>query len=115
MVSRWGDLFCLGAGWKNHLVKEHAKEPRPRCRPGDYRRSNGARQFARAEVGEAGTAVDKNSGALVWQSAKTIGLSTPLPVQRGASGWRCLGQKKVSRGDIKTGKKRGDIVVSSMA
>lgn len=85
-LSRWGDLFCLAAD-DGHVVwsKNIQKETRARVPDWGFTGSPlvlGDRLIL--NVGEAGVALDKKTGAIVWQSApKTAGYSTPLPARHG--------------------------------
>ena len=85
-LSRWGDTFCFNAAdgkviWnKNVKTETKARVPgwgftgAPLVQ-GDQLMLN---------VGDAGLALDKKSGAILWQSApKAAGYSTPLPVKIG--------------------------------
>ena len=85
-LSRWGDTFCFDAAngkviWnKNVQTETKARVPdwgftgAPLVQ-GDKLLLN---------VGDAGLALDKKTGAILWQSApKASGYSTPLPVKSG--------------------------------
>jgi outer membrane protein assembly factor BamB len=84
-LSRWGDLLCLEAKdgkvvWQTNIQKETGA-------PGPTWGFVGAplvqENLLVLNVGEAGAAVDKATGKLVWKSApKDAGYSTPLPVTR---------------------------------
>lgn len=85
-LSRWGDTFCFNTDdgkiiWSKNVQKE------TRARLPDW-------GFAGAplvlgdqlilNVGDAGLALDKKTGAVLWQSAaKSAGYSTPLPMKQG--------------------------------
>ena len=85
-LSRWGDTFCFNAAdgkviWNKNVQKEtQARVPdwgftgAPLVQ-GDQLILN---------VGDAGLALDKKTGTILWQSApKIAGYSTPLPVKMG--------------------------------
>ncbi len=84
-LSRWGDLFCFEAAdgkivWQTNVQKETGA-PIPTW---GY---TGAPlvhdDLLVLNVGDAGAAVDKATGKLVWKSAaKDAGYSTPLPLAR---------------------------------
>jgi outer membrane protein assembly factor BamB len=86
-LSRWGDLFCFdGASgkivWEKNIQKE-TDFPIP-----DWGYTGAPyvhQQLLVLNVGEAGMAVEKESGRIVWKSAaKHPGYSTPVPLQGGA-------------------------------
>lgn len=107
-LSRWGDLICFTAAdgkvvWSKNIQQETGA-PLPQW------------GFAGAplihenllvlNVGEAGVALEKATGKIVWKSAKKdAGYSTPIPVQRNGE-WLAL----LSNGEnylavnLKTGK-----------
>jgi outer membrane protein assembly factor BamB len=80
-LSRWGDLFCFEAAtgkvvWEKNIAKE-VEAPIPTWgftgAPLVYE------NLLILNVGDAGTAVDKTTGKIVWKSAtKDAGYSTPL-------------------------------------
>lgn len=85
-LSRWGDLYCLGAAsgkivWNRQIVKETgARVPSWGFggSPAVYK------NLLLLNVGDAGMAVDKNTGKEVWKSSDgEAGYNTPLPVARG--------------------------------
>lgn len=84
-LSRWGDLFCFDATsgkvlW-NKNVQQETQTPTPTW--GFTGAPLVHQNLLILNVGEAGMAVDKNSGKIVWQSAKkNAGYSTPLPLAR---------------------------------
>lgn len=85
-LSRWGDLFCFAA--KDGAIRWQKKiQPESGARQPDWGFSGaplvlGDRLFLNA--GEAGLALDKNTGALIWKSAaKEAGYSTPYPFAQG--------------------------------
>jgi outer membrane protein assembly factor BamB len=84
-LSRWGDLLCLEAAtgkivWTNNVAKQTGVRV-----PGWG--FSGAptvlENLLLLNVGEAGLAVNKATGQVIWQSAnKDAGYSTPLPWKR---------------------------------
>jgi outer membrane protein assembly factor BamB len=82
-LSRWGDLFCFDAGsgkvlWQTQIAKETGA-PLPTWGFTGAPLVAGDRLIL--NVGEAGTAVDKLTGKVLWKSApKDAGYSTPLPL-----------------------------------
>lgn len=85
-LSRWGDLFCFEAAsgkivWQRQLQKEmEARVPTW----GFSGAPTVHNDLLSLNVGDAGLAVNKNTGKTVWESAKKDpGYTTPLPVQRG--------------------------------
>ena len=91
-LSRWGDAFCLDAAtgklvWSKNLQKEAGARA-----PGWGFGGSVLvfRDLLLLNVGEAGMGLDKNTGKIIWQSAKRdSGYSTPLPVEVGGK-WRVL-------------------------
>ncbi len=84
-LSRWGDAFCFEAAsgkvvWSKNVQKE-TDAPIP-----DWGFAGAPlvqENLVVLNVGDAGLALDKTTGAIVWKSAnKPAGYSTPLPVQR---------------------------------
>ena len=86
-LSRWGDTFCFNAAdgkiiWSKNVQKETG------ARVPDWGFTGvplvlGDKLIL--NVGDAGLALDKKTGAILWQSAKkSAGYSTPLPLQQGA-------------------------------
>ncbi|MGE3310143.1 MAG: PQQ-binding-like beta-propeller repeat protein [Limisphaerales bacterium] len=87
VLSRWGDLFCLGAAdgkvrWEKNILKETG------ARPSDWGLTGaplvrGDRIFL--NIGEAGAALNAKDGSVVWMSSpkKEAGYSTPYPFQHG--------------------------------
>jgi len=91
-LSRWGDLFCFDATsgkivWSKNIHKETGvKLPTWGFTGAPLVHEN----LLVLNVGEAGLAVDKTNGKIVWQSANgDAGYSTPLAVQR-AGQWLAL-------------------------
>jgi outer membrane protein assembly factor BamB len=84
-LSRWGDAFCFEAAtgkivWSKNLQKETGA-------PGPDWGFTGAplvhENIVIVNMGDAGAAVEKDTGKLVWKSAeKNCGYSTPLPIVR---------------------------------
>jgi outer membrane protein assembly factor BamB len=92
VLSRWGDTFCFEAAtgkivWSKN-VQQETSAPIP-----DWGFTGAPlvhENLLVLNVGESGLALDKTTGAIVWQSAdKNAGYSTPLPVQRGGQ-WLAL-------------------------
>lgn len=85
-LSRWGDVFCFEAVsgkvvWSKNVQKE-TDAPIPSWGFGGS--PTVLDNLVLLNVGEAGLALDKASGQIVWKSAaKDAGYSTPLPIQRG--------------------------------
>ncbi len=84
-LNRWGEVFCFEAAsgkivWSKNVQKE-TDAPVP-----DWGFTGSPLVFENLlvlNVGDAGLALDKATGAIVWKSAnKAAGYSTPLPVQR---------------------------------
>jgi len=85
-LSRWGDLYCFDAAsgkinWNRQLVKEtEARVP-------SWGFSGAPTVFKNLlllNVGDAGMAVDKETGKQIWKSGDgDAGYNTPLPVTRG--------------------------------
>jgi outer membrane protein assembly factor BamB len=84
-LSRWGDLFCFDAAtgkivWQTQVQKETGA-PIPTWGYTGAPLVQG--DLLVLNVGEAGAAVEKATGKLVWKSAaKDCGYSTPLPRTR---------------------------------
>ncbi|HET6407989.1 MAG TPA: PQQ-binding-like beta-propeller repeat protein [Chthoniobacteraceae bacterium] len=97
-LSRWGDLFCFEAGtgkivWSKNIVKEtDAKVPQWGFTGAPLVHE----KLLVLNAGEAGMAVDKATGAIVWKSANKddAGYSTPLPIKRGNAWIALLGSEK---------------------
>jgi outer membrane protein assembly factor BamB len=81
-LSRWGDVFCLNAAsgkihWSKNVQKE-TEAPVPQWGFSGSPTVYG--NLLLLNVGEAGLALEKSTGKIVWQSAKKeAGYSTPLP------------------------------------
>jgi len=85
VLSKWGDVFCFEAAsgkvvWSKNIQKE-TRAPIP-----DWGFTGAPlvhENLLVLNVGDAGVALDKQTGKLIWDSAdKNSGYSTPLPVQR---------------------------------
>lgn len=106
-LSRWGDLFCFEAGtgkivWEKNIQKETGA-PIPTWGYTGAPLVQG--DLLILNVGEAGMAVEKKTGALVWKSAtKDSGYSTPIPLQRGGASLAVFGNSDHYLAvDVKTG------------
>ncbi|MSU36771.1 MAG: alcohol dehydrogenase [Pedosphaera sp.] len=107
-LSRWGDLFCFEAAggkiiWSRNVVQE-TKIPIPTW--GFTGAPLVHENLLVLNVGDAGMAIDKTSGKLVWKSAdKDAGYSTPFPIQRGGE-WLALlsNSENYLAVNLKTGK-----------
>ncbi len=86
-LNRWGDVFCFNAAdgkifWSKNVQKDTGARV-PDWGFGGSPLVHGDRVIL--NVGDAGLALDKKTGAIVWQSApKSAGYSTPLPIRSGA-------------------------------
>lgn len=81
--SRPGEVFCLDAKTGNLIWQKHLKEdydiPKPTWGFASSPLVLGNRIFLNA--GEAGAALDKSDGGLIWKSGKKeAGYATPVPV-----------------------------------
>src|SRR5688572_9238806 len=93
-LSRWGDLLCFEAAngkivWEKNIQQETGV-PIP-----DWG-FTGAPYVHKGllvlNVGDAGMAVQKDSGRIAWKSAsKNPGYSTPVPLQRGGDSLVVIG------------------------
>ncbi|HAM74007.1 MAG TPA: alcohol dehydrogenase [Verrucomicrobiales bacterium] len=106
-LGRWGDLFCFRAAdggilWKLQLT-DLAQAPVPTW--GFTGAPLVHENLLLLNVGEAGLALEKESGKRVWSSApKDAGYSTPLPVKRGNEWVAILGNSESYLAvNIKTG------------
>ncbi len=96
-LSRWGDTFCFDAAtgkilWSVNVQKETG------CRVPDWG-FTGAPLVLDGRlilnVGEAGVALDKTTGKILWKSGdKDAGYSPPLPVELGGRTLVLLGSSK---------------------
>jgi len=93
-LSRWGDVFCFDAAsgrivWSKNVQKE-TDAPIP-----DWGFTGAPLVHGNLlvlNVGDAGLALDRLSGKIVWQSAaKNSGYSTPLPLHRDGQSIAILG------------------------
>jgi len=84
-LSRWGDVFCFEAAtgkviWSKNVQKETGA-PVP-----DWGFTGAPllhEKLLVLNVGDAGLALDKSQGKVIWKSAnKSAGYSTPYPIQR---------------------------------
>ena len=85
-LSRWGDTFCLnltdGKVIWNKNVQTESKARVPDWGFGGAPLVQGDKLIL--NVGDAGLALDKKTGAILWQSApKSAGYSTPMPLKQG--------------------------------
>ncbi len=93
-LSRWGDTFCFDtADGKIIWTKNVQKETKARVPDWGF---TGAPLVLGDKlilnVGETGLALDKKTGAILWQSTtKSAGYSTPLPSKNGADTLVLLG------------------------
>lgn len=85
-IGRWGDVFCFDAAtgkivWSVNLEKQGGFPP-PKWGFGGSPLV--LENLVVLNVGDAGVALDKSTGKIVWKSAATeSGYSTPLPLRRG--------------------------------
>src|SRR5439155_11239540 len=93
-LSRWGDVFCFEAAtgkiiWARNVQKETG------ARIPDWGFAGAPllhEKLLVLNVGDAGLALDRATGAIVWQSAnKNAGYSSPLPVERDGQRLAVLG------------------------
>ncbi len=85
-LSRWGDTFCFNAADGKVIWNKNVKTETKARVPGWGFTSAPLVQGDQLllNVGDAGLALDKKTGAILWQSApKAAGYSTPLPVKIG--------------------------------
>ena len=96
-IGRWGDAFCFEAAtgkiiWSVN-VREREGLPAPAWGFSGSPLDHG--DLLVLNVGNAGLALDKTNGRVVWKSAASEpGYSTPLPVRRGDATWLLLGSRK---------------------
>jgi outer membrane protein assembly factor BamB len=85
-LSRWGDLFCFEAAtgkivWSKNV---HTETGAPIADWGFTGAPLVHENLLVLNVGDAGLAVEKATGKIVWKSDNKIaGYSTPLPIERG--------------------------------
>ncbi|HMJ90576.1 MAG TPA: PQQ-binding-like beta-propeller repeat protein [Candidatus Acidoferrum sp.] len=96
VLSRWGDTFCFEAKtgrivWSKNVQKETG------IRIPDWGFTGAPlvhENLVVLNVGDAGLALDKSTGKIVWKSAdKNAGYSTPLPVQRDGQSIAWIGNR----------------------
>jgi len=96
-LSRWGDLFCFNVAdgkviWNKNVQTE------TKARVPDWGFTGAPLVLGDTlilNVGDAGLALDKKSGAIRWQSAtKSAGYSTPLPLKQGSDTLAILGSSQ---------------------
>lgn len=96
-LSRWGDLFCLNAA-DGKVVWKKALQTDIQARIPDWGLTGaplvlGDRLIL--NVGDAGLALDKKTGSILWQSAaKNAGYSTPLPFKHNDDQFVAMGSEK---------------------
>ena len=107
-IGRWGDVFCFDAAsgkvvWSVNLQKDGGFPP-PSWGFGGSPLVH--ESLLVLNVGDAGVALDKATGKVVWKSAATeCGYSTPLPLRRGADTLILIGSaKSYVAVDAKTGR-----------
>jgi len=107
-LSRQGELFCFGAATgKIHWSKNIAEEANVRVPGWGFAGSPlVCGDLLVLTVGEAGTAVEKKTGKLVWTSAdRDAGYNTPVPVRRGEKSILILASGKFYHAvELETGK-----------
>jgi len=106
-LSRWGDFFCFDAAsgkmvWQANLAKE-TEAPIPTWGYTGAPLVQG--DLLVVNVGDAGAAVQKATGKLVWKSAtKDCGYSTPFPLTQGGKALAVLANAdSYVAVDVKTG------------
>lgn len=106
-LSRWGDLICFDAAngkvlWQTNVQKDTGA-PIPTW--GYTGAPLVQENLLVLNVGDAGAAVDKSTGKLVWKSAaKDCGYSTPLPITLGGKALALLANAdNYVAVDVKTG------------
>ena len=85
-LSRWGDAFCFNAA-DGKVIWNKNVQTATKARVPDWGFTGAPLVLGDKvilNVGDAGLALDKKTGAIVWQSApKSAGYSTPLPFKQG--------------------------------
>jgi len=109
-LSRWGDAFCFKAAdgqvvWSKQVHQENG------VRVPDWGFSGAPLvqgELVLLNVGDAGLALDRKTGAVRWKSApKSSGYSTPVPVANGADTLVLLGSSQSYVAvDLATGRER---------
>lgn len=107
-LSRWGDLFCFEAGsgkvrWSKNIQKETGiRIPSWGFASSPFVHEN----LVLLNIGDAGLAVEKTSGKIVWKSEnKDAGYSTAVPFQRNNEWFAVLASSKSYVAvNIRTGK-----------
>jgi outer membrane protein assembly factor BamB len=109
-LSRWGDAFCFKAAdgqvvWSKQVQKETG------ARVPDWGFSGAPLvqgELVILNVGDAGLALDRKTGAVRWKSApKNSGYSTPVPVANGVDTLVLLGSgQSYVAVDLSTGRER---------
>lgn len=106
-ISKWGDLFCFNAAsgkilWSNNVAKESGA-PIPSWGFGGSPLIQG--DLLLLNIGEAGLALNKTTGGLVWKSAPVeCGYTTPLPIPGDGGLVLFSNGKGYVAADAKTGK-----------
>lgn len=96
-LNRWGELICFkaedgGVKWRTNVVNLVGARV-PDWGFGGAPLILGDRLIL--NVGDAGLALNKRTGAVLWKSeGLSAGYSTPLPVRRGDTTWVLLGSAK---------------------
>lgn len=107
-LSRWGDLFCFDAAdGKVIWSKNIQKETKLRVPGWGYAGSPLIRDnLLVLNIGEAGVALEKQSGKVVWASAdKDAGYSSPMPFRRGSDWFAVFSSDEAYTAvNLKTGK-----------
>jgi outer membrane protein assembly factor BamB len=106
-VRRWGDVFCFEAAtgkvvWSKNIHDEI------NLRVPTWGFASSPLAFENEillNAGEAGLALDKDTGKVLWQSAnKDAGYTTPLPIQQGGKWFAVLASGKAYRAvNLRTG------------
>lgn len=93
-LSRWGDVFCFDAA-KGGVVWTKNVQQETGARVPDWGFGGAPLVLGKRvllNVGEAGLALDRDTGAIAWKSGtKSAGYSTPLPVKLGGDDLIVLG------------------------
>lgn len=96
-LSRWGDLYCFdAAGGKVRWSKSIQRETGLRIPSWGFAGSPLVHEdLLLLNIGDAGVALEKETGKLIWKSAdKDAGYSTPLPFRQGGDWFAILGSGK---------------------